>query len=198
MDSRRGRPVSGEERLQRERAWSAGQQEREAAWNARHEAQQKAWQAQERERQAARAAESERAAWTRGRRAGQVGHLDVTGPDGVPVRIAVVWLGRFRATTRPLNDYNPLRHVQPDGGDGLLLLVPFALLVLLDFAVRWSFLRLTGRPCWAVAAAAGPDIGTRGRNLVLRRTPSRRPALLAAAALADRVERDGVAALTPR
>ncbi|MEU9075034.1 hypothetical protein [Kitasatospora sp. NPDC048538] len=85
MDSRRGRPVSGEERLQRERAWSAGQQEREAAWNARHEAQQKAWQAQEHE-----------------------------------------------------------------------------------------------------------------RNLVLRRTPSRRPALLAAAALADRVERDGVAALTPR
>ncbi|MBV2154101.1 hypothetical protein [Kitasatospora sp. SUK 42] len=193
MSTRRGRQLSVEERQERERAWSADQKEREKAWTAEFEQRQKAAAAESYERGVAQ----EREAWAKGERAGNIGYLDVTGPDGRRVRLAVVWLGRFRATSKRLNDYDPLRGFQAFG-DGALLLIPLAALVGLNFALRWAVLRLLGRPRWAVAAAVGPHVGTSGNNLVLRRFQARQDALRYAAALADEVERDGEAALTPR
>ncbi|MER7850097.1 hypothetical protein ABTZ03_39890 [Kitasatospora sp. NPDC096077] len=194
MSAHQRRPLSLEERQERERAWSAEQKKREKAWTAEFE-----------ERQRANGAEAvitstvqEREAWAKGERAGRIGYLDVTGPDDLRVRIAVVWLGRFRATARRLNDYNPLRHAGGDFGDGLLLTIPIAALAGLNFGLRWVVLRLFNRPRWAVAAAVGPHIGTCGHNLVLRRLRNRGEALRYAAALADDVEREGTAALRSR
>ncbi|MBO1414535.1 hypothetical protein [Streptomyces sp. FH025] len=193
MSTDRGRRLSFEERQERERAWSAEQKERGNAWTAEFEQRRKASAAEALVTSTA----AEREAWARGERAGRIGYLDVTGPDGRRVRLAVVWLGRFRATSKPLNDYDPLRGVQAYG-DGFLLLIPLAALLGLNFALRWAVLRLLDRPRWAVAAAVGPYVGTSGNNLVPRRFRARREALRYAAALADEVERDGEAALTAR
>ncbi|MEV7599481.1 hypothetical protein AB0O91_19090 [Kitasatospora sp. NPDC089797] len=200
MSTHQPRRLSVEERQEREQAWSAEQRKRERAWTAAFEERQRAGAAEA----ALTSTAEERAAWAKGERGGRIGYLDVTGPAapagptgpaGEPVRIAVVWLGRYRATSRRLNDYVPLRGVGGDGCEGTLLLIPVAALIGLDFGLRWTVLRLLGRPRWAVAAAVGPYIGTRGNNLVLRRFRNRKDALRHAAALADDVEREGPAAL---
>ncbi|MFE7526714.1 hypothetical protein ACFU7Y_13425 [Kitasatospora sp. NPDC057542] len=199
MISQRGWQADGEERLRREQEWSAEQKKREKAWTEEFEERRKALQSEE--HQLATSIAANRAAWADGRRSGAAfaGYVDVTGPDAVPVRIAVVWLGRIGATRRPLNDYDPLRFVSgAGGGEGVLLLIPVAALVGLNFGLRWLVLRLLGRPRWAVAAKAGSDRGKRGGNTVLLRTRDRATALKYAAALADRIEQDGTAALTPR
>ncbi|MFD0273843.1 hypothetical protein ACFVHB_08005 [Kitasatospora sp. NPDC127111] len=207
MDTSRGKRITADERREREQAWSAEQKKREKAWTAEQKKREKAWTAEFEKRRQARETEdrerelrtsiaAERETWASGSRAGRTGFIDVAGPDGT-VRIAVVWLGRFGATARPLNDYSPLRHVVPDG-EGILLLIPVALLVGLNFGLRWLALALLGRPRWAVAAKAGPDRGGRGGNTVLLRTRDRSEALKYAAALADRVEQDGTAALRSR
>ncbi|MEU3567460.1 hypothetical protein AB0E96_03375 [Kitasatospora sp. NPDC036755] len=200
MNSQRGRQVDVEERLRREREWSAEQKKREKAWTAEFEQRQEARAAEELARQEGLSTAREREAWARGERDGSIGYVDVTGPDRRPVRIAVVWLGRLGATARPLHAYDPMRHVDGSGsgGEGVLLLIPIAALLGLNFGLRWLLLALLGRPRWAVAAKAGRDRGKRGGNTVLLRTRDRRQALRYAAALADRVERDGTAALTPR
>ncbi|MFJ6622256.1 hypothetical protein ACIQOW_32335 [Kitasatospora sp. NPDC091335] len=200
MSSQRGRQADGEERLRREREWSAEQKKREKAWSAEFEERRKAKEAEEQERRRAAAIASNRAAWATGRAGGSetIGYVDVTGPDAVPVRIAVVWLGRFGATARPLNDYRPLRNVDVGGGEGIIYLIPYAALVGLNFGVRWLVLQLLGRPLWAVAARTGADRGGRGSATVLLRTRDRATALKRAAALADRVEQDGTAALRTR
>ncbi|MFE6054281.1 hypothetical protein ACFQ6N_26310 [Kitasatospora sp. NPDC056446] len=199
MNSQRGRQLSGDERRERERAWSAQQKERERAWTEEFEKRGKVLEAEAREERFVTSVAQERLAWAEGRRAGSIGYVDVTGADGERVRIAVMWLGRFRATRKPLNDYDPFRQVEAGAGEGLLLLIPYAVLVGLNAGLRWLVLRLANRPRWAVAAAAGPDRGKGGtRNLVLLRSRSRREALRYAAALADRVERDGTAALGSR
>ncbi|MEU9042794.1 MULTISPECIES: hypothetical protein [unclassified Kitasatospora] len=200
MSSQRGRQISVEERHEREQAWLVEQKKREKAWTAEFEKRQKVLEAEDRERRHVTSIAAERAAWAEGKRAGSVGFIDVTGPDEVPVRIAVMWLGRFRATRKPLNDYDPFRHVDGTGGggDGLILLVLYTVLIGLNSGLRWLVLRLADRPRWAVAAAMGPDRGKGGpNNIVLLRSRSRRRALRSAAALADRVEQDGTAALTP-
>ncbi|MEV7772565.1 hypothetical protein [Kitasatospora sp. NPDC086791] len=201
MNSQRGRQISADERRERERAWSAEQKKREKAFTAEFEKRQKAIEAESREQRHVASIAAERTSWAKGERAGSIGYLDVTGPDEVPVRIAVVWLGRFRATRRPLNDYDPIPAVDLASGgvEGILLFALYVILVGLNSGLRWLILRLTGRPRWAVGAAAGPDRGKGGaNNTVLLRGHSRREALRYAAALADRVEQDGTAALTPR
>ncbi|MFD5431402.1 hypothetical protein ACFWJ4_04355 [Kitasatospora sp. NPDC127067] len=200
MSSQRGRQIGADERRDRERAWTAEQKKRESAWTAEFEARQKAQQAEARERELATSIAANRTAWAEGRRTGAdaLGYVDATGPDAVTVRIAVVWLGRFRATRKRLNDYNPFRNVDPGSGEGLIVLIPYAVLVGLDSGLRWLVLQLLGRPLWAVAAKAGSDRDKRGGNTVLLRTRDRAVALRHAAALADRVEQEGAAALTPR
>ncbi|MFJ8625751.1 hypothetical protein ACIRD3_23270 [Kitasatospora sp. NPDC093550] len=201
MNSQRGRQISADERRERERAWSAEQKKRERAWTEQFEKRQKVRETEDRERAHLAAIAGERQAWAEGRRTGSIGYLDVTGPDGVPVRIAVVWLGRFRATRKPLNGYDPLPAPELNGSgvEGILLFALYAVLVGLNSGLRWLVLRLADRPRWAVGAAAGPDRGKGGEhNTVLLRGRSRRQALRYAAALADRVEREGTAALTPR
>lgn len=202
MTAHQRREPTFEERQERERAWSAEQKKRETAWTAEFEKRQKVLEAEGRERHRVEATAQERAAWAQGEQAGRIRYVDVTGPDDRRVRLAVVWLGRFRATARTLDDFDPLRHLSAAAGEGLLLAIPLALLLAvilgLDFVLRSTVLRLLGRPRWAVAAAVGPHVGTAGNNLVLRRCRSRREALRYAAAVADDVERDGTAALTPR
>ncbi|MFI6156543.1 hypothetical protein ACIBCA_28115 [Kitasatospora sp. NPDC051170] len=198
MSTPGGRPLNRDEQRERERAWSAQQKERERAWTEEHRERQAVLEVEQREQQRVEFAAQERTAWAQGRRAGLIGHVDVSAPDGEQVRIAVVWLGRFRATRKPLNDYSPLRSTNATG-EGVLLLIPIAALIGLDFALRWAVLALLGRPRWAVGAAVGDDRGRGGdNNLVLLRTRHRDTALRQASALADAVERSGRAALTPR
>ncbi|MFF2077847.1 hypothetical protein ACFVXG_24205 [Kitasatospora sp. NPDC058162] len=194
MTTHQRRPPTLEERQERERAWSAEQKKREKAWTAQFEKRQREQVAEA----VVTSTVQEREAWAKGERAGQIGYVDVTGPDDRRVRLAVVWLGRYRATAKPLNVYDPMRRFGAAFGEGILVLIPIAALVGLDFVLRSTVLRLLGRPRWAVAAAVGPHVGTAGNNLVLRRCRSRREALRYAAAVADNVERDGAAALTPR
>ncbi|KJS55246.1 hypothetical protein VM98_14345 [Streptomyces rubellomurinus subsp. indigoferus] len=193
-------PADADERRRREQEWAAGQKEREKAWNAEFEKRQAAGEAEAREQQRVTGTARERESWGGGRRSGSIGFVDVTGPDGQPVRIAVVWLGRFRATAGRLHAYEPMRNLDGGGGtgEGVLLLIPIALLVGLNFGLRWLVLALLRRPRWAVAAKAGSERGKAGGNTVLLRTRDRAEAYRYAAALADRVERDGSAALTPR
>ncbi|MFE7636256.1 hypothetical protein ACFU7Z_19700 [Kitasatospora sp. NPDC057518] len=188
--------VTADERREREQAWSTEQKKREKAWSEEFEQRRKAREAEDRELQESLSTTRERTAWARGERDGSIGYVDVTGPDRRPVRIAVVWLGRLWATHRPLHTYDPMRHVGGEaGGEGVLLLVPIAAVLGLNFGLRWLVLALLRRPRWAVAAKAGGDRGKRGGNTVLLRTRNRAEALKAAAAMADRVERDGAAAL---
>ncbi|MFE7588279.1 hypothetical protein ACFU6K_02685 [Kitasatospora sp. NPDC057512] len=196
MNSQRGRQTDDEERLRRQWEWSAEQKKREKAWSEEFEQRQKTREAEDRALQESQSTTRERTAWARGERDGSIGYVDVTGPDRRPVRIAVVWLGRLGATHRPLHAYDPMRHVDGGGGgEGVLLLVPIAALLGLNFGLRWLVLALLRRPRWAVAAKAGGNRGRRGGNTVLLRTRNRAEALKYAAALADRVERDGAAAL---
>ncbi|MGA5820700.1 hypothetical protein ACPC54_22880 [Kitasatospora sp. NPDC094028] len=192
-------PADADERRQREREWAAAQKQREKVWNAEFAQRAAAGEAELRERQRIENTARERESWSGGRRTGSIGHVDTTGPDGEPVRIAVVWLGRLRATARPLHAYDPMRHLSGNaGGEGVLLLIPIALLVGLNFGVRWLLLALLGRPRWAVAAKAGSERAKGGGNTVLLRTRRRSDALRYAAALADRIERDGAVALRSR
>lgn len=196
MSNRGERRVTADERREREQAWSTEQKKREKAWSEEFEQRRKAREAEDRELQESLSTTRERTAWARGERDGSIGYVDVTGPDRRPVRIAVVWLGRLGATHRPLHAYDPMRHVGGEaGGEGVLLLVPIAAVLGLNFGLRWLVLALLRQPRWAVAAKTGGDRGKRGGNTVLLRTRNRAEALKAAAALADRVERDGAAAL---
>ncbi|MET8545161.1 hypothetical protein ABZW03_31660 [Kitasatospora sp. NPDC004799] len=198
MSSQRGRRVDAEERIRREQEWSAEQKKREKAWTEAFEQRQKVREAEQREHEEIRSTESERRAWTHGTRSGSIGYVDVTGPDGRPVRIAVVWLGRLFPTSRRLRAYEPLVNVDGTAGEGVLLVIPIAILLGLNFGLRWLVLALLRRPRWAVAAKAGDDRHKRGGNTVLLRTRHRATALKYAAELADRIERDGAAALAAR
>lgn len=68
-----------------------------------------------------------------------------------------------------------------------------AAVVVLFLTFRWLFIELTGRPHFVVTAYPDGD----GEH-VAARTRRRAAALKAAATLADRIERDGATALTPR
>ncbi|GAA1404421.1 hypothetical protein GCM10009639_50320 [Kitasatospora putterlickiae] len=144
----------------------------------------------ERERRArADAAALRRRGWARGENV-QWTPLTVTTPDGRLVGLRVVRVG----SGPPAADVAGKPGARSDllvGVLGLLaLLAEFvAVLMLLGLAVQWLFVELTGRPRWAVVATAD------GVPLTVQRTRRREQALIAAAALADRLEREGTAAL---
>ncbi|MFD7735197.1 hypothetical protein ACFV6F_33050 [Kitasatospora phosalacinea] len=171
-------PEARAERLRREREWGAALekriQERDAA---------------ERARQQAEARQAERDSWAEGERGAAGSHTEVTGPDGEPVRIAVVWLGRHRAVERA---FRP--HPSPDfasSGEAFLFVIPYLLLVGLYRATGWLLLELLHRPRWAVAVTVGPA----ARPVAVLRGRGRGQAIRAAADLAARVEQEGAAAV---
>jgi hypothetical protein len=169
------------------------QRRREQEWLARFEQRQAELTAQAEAQRRDGAMAAERARWAEGKRGGQedYGYVEVTGPDAEPVRIGVVWLGRFRAVARAFRTTGggPVGLVDPYA---IVILVAFGLVLLANFAVRWALLRLTGRPRWAVVVA----VGAGGEGTVVLRGRDRAQIARAAAALADRVEQEGASAAT--
>ncbi|MFB7474033.1 hypothetical protein [Kitasatospora sp. NPDC056184] len=169
-----------EEQRRREREWTAEFERRAAAADTARE-----------ERARADRAAALRAAWARGGRGERHTFAEVAAPDGgEPVRIAVVWLGRYRPVRRAFR--GSVTHGQVGDGLGIVIVAAAGLVLGLHHIVRRLLLRLSDGPRWAVVAAVRPD----GKHVVVRRERDERPAALAAAALADRVERDGAAAVT--
>ncbi|WP_380279398.1 hypothetical protein [Kitasatospora purpeofusca] len=116
--------------------------------------------------------------------------VTVTTPDGRPVGLRVVWVGAGLPADGEL-DKRESRNRFVVGLLGLLTVLSEigGALLLLALALRWLFIELTGRPHYAVLATAD------GVPVAVQRTRRRKQALIAAAALADRIERDGTAAL---
>ncbi|MFF7455093.1 hypothetical protein [Kitasatospora sp. NPDC008115] len=106
------------------------------------------------------------------------------------MRIAVVWLGRHRAVARAFRG-GPT-HGRISDPLGFAIVAVTALVLGIDHGIRRLILRLSDRPRRAVAAV-GPD----GEPVLVHHDRDERPVALAAAALADRVEREGPAALHP-
>ncbi|GLW52201.1 hypothetical protein [Kitasatospora phosalacinea] len=166
------------ERLRREREWVEALekriQERDAVERARREAE---------------ARQAERDAWAEGERGAAGSHTEVTGPDGEPVRIAVVWLGRHQAVA---GAFRP--SPSPDfgsSGEAFFFVVPYLLLLGLYRATGWLLLELRRRPRWAVAVAVGPA----ARPVAVIRGRDREQVIRAASDLAARVEQEGAAAV---
>ncbi|MEV6972381.1 hypothetical protein [Kitasatospora sp. NPDC093806] len=134
----------------------------------------------------------QRRLWARGEQA-HLAPVTVTGPDDVTVNIRVVWAGAIPAP--PAVDRAGRRRLWLMEALGAVatVLYPLAALFLLGLAARWLFIELTGRPHYAVLATAPAT----GAHVITHRTRRRKHAFIAAATLADRVERDGATALTP-
>ncbi|MFJ8476877.1 hypothetical protein [Kitasatospora sp. NPDC094011] len=141
----------------------------------------------------------QRRAWGRGESGGFADHVEVRGPDGVPVRIAV---GRVGLSTRI---GEPPRNGKPSPVDvivGCAPLVPVVVAVavvvgivaLVVTMVRRLVLELSGKPHWSVSAAVGAEPSAAVVVCRSRRAPE---SARAAAELADRVEREGAAAVRP-
>ncbi|GAA1404417.1 hypothetical protein GCM10009639_50310 [Kitasatospora putterlickiae] len=174
------------------RAAREEQRRREREWTAEFERRASAADAARAERARAERTAALRAAWAGGERGGSHSFAEVTGPDGgEPVRIAVAWLGRHRAVARAFRD-GPT-HGQISDPLGIAIVAVAALVLGLDHGIRRLILRLSDRPRWAVVAAVGPD----GKPVLVHHDRDERPVALAAAALADRVEREGPTALRP-
>ncbi|MFJ9443955.1 hypothetical protein ACIRRH_19070 [Kitasatospora sp. NPDC101235] len=159
--------------------------ERRAARKAAHE---------ERERQLQAGSDPgmmaiQRRAWARGDRTYFTGCVQVAGPDGRPVMVAIDRPGQYR---------EPAQGGFVEKLLNVLAVIPFheivaAAVVVLFLTSRWLFIELTGRPHFVVTAHPEGD----GRQVVAR--ARRRPAAMrAATAVVDEVERAGTAALTPR
>ncbi|MER6365027.1 hypothetical protein [Kitasatospora sp. NPDC001527] len=138
--------------------------------------------AEQRQRARARAIVRQRRSWARGETINWA-PVTVTTPDGRPVGLPS---GKH-------SDKHSGRHELIAFLLGLLVLLSelSGVLLVLGLALRWLFIELTGRPHYAVLATAD------NTPVAVHRTRRRRQALLAAAALADRVEREGTTALTP-
>ncbi|WP_416874854.1 hypothetical protein [Kitasatospora sp. SC0581] len=166
--------------------------ERRAARTAEHEERIRQDQERDRrfqERSSAGAMALQRKAWARGDRTVFTHVVDVTGPDGRPVTVSLSWLGEYQGPEEGSRSEKLLN---------LLALVPFmevvaAAVIGLTLLSRWLFIELTGRPHFAVTARIDGADGADWQ--VVARTRRRPAAMKAAAALADRVERDGAAAL---
>ncbi|MFE7192112.1 hypothetical protein [Kitasatospora sp. NPDC057541] len=145
--------------------------------------------AEQRRRARADAVALRRRSWARGENVHGT-PVTVTTPDGRPVGLRVVWAGAGLPA-----DGEPDRRRTGDRFLAGLLGVLAALwelvgaLALLALALRWLFIELTGRPHYAVIATAD------GTPVAVHRTRRRGQALIAASALADRIEHDGTAAL---
>ncbi|WP_143687048.1 hypothetical protein [Streptomyces sp. TLI_171] len=138
----------------------------------------------------------QRRAWARGERGGLAEHVEVAGPDRVPVRIRVRWLGTGDPT---LDGRGDSPWVLKGNADpiGLFAVVMLVVGIVMGVAVacQWLALELTGRPHWAVTAAVGTAPAT---AVVVLRSRRARAAAVAAAELADRVAREGSEAVGPR
>ncbi|WP_380279394.1 hypothetical protein [Kitasatospora purpeofusca] len=173
-----------------ERAAREEQRRREREWTAEFERRAAATDAARAERARAESAAALRACWARGERGERHTFVEVVGPDGgEPVRIAVVWLGRYRAVRRAFR--GSITHGSVSDGLGFVIVAAVALVLGLHHVVRRLLLRLSDGPRWAVVAAVGPG----GKHVVVLRERDEPPAAFAAAALADRIERDGAAGL---
>uniref|UniRef100_UPI0036D3B2E3 hypothetical protein n=1 Tax=Kitasatospora purpeofusca TaxID=67352 RepID=UPI0036D3B2E3 len=144
----------------------------------------------------------QRRSWARGENVPYTGYVEVAGPDRTAVHLSVVRLDVPGAVpkpkpARPTAEPKRRRRPGPDAsalasdasGLGAVLAMAVGLGFLLLVTGRWLFIELTGRPHYAVLATAD------GVPAV-QRTRRRKQALIAAATLADRIERDGTAALT--
>ncbi|MEU6232074.1 hypothetical protein [Kitasatospora sp. NPDC047058] len=144
----------------------------------------------------------QRKAWARGDGIKHADSVEVTGPDGEPVRIRVQWglgTGEPEPGTGKGGGKRGGRGTGAIGDPvGVIAAVVVAVLALLGlglavkYATRWLYLELTGRPHYAVVAEDG------ARRTVTTRSRRRRESLLAAAALADEIERTGTAAVRAR
>ncbi|MEV6972382.1 hypothetical protein [Kitasatospora sp. NPDC093806] len=145
----------------------------------------------------------QRRSWARGESINFTGYVEVAGPDRQRICLYVVWLGSPGAVPKPKSKpkrFRRLRRFNLDSsglasdasGLGALLAVIVGLGFLLFLATRWLFIELTGRPHYAVLAITAAA----GAHVITHRTRRRKPSLLAAADLADRVERDGAAAVS--
>ncbi|MFE6865457.1 hypothetical protein ACFVFS_02755 [Kitasatospora sp. NPDC057692] len=145
--------------------------------------------AEQRRRAEADAVALQRRSWARGENVHWT-PVTVTTPDGRPVGLRVVWVGAgLPGDGKP--DKRGARNRLVVGILGLLTLLSElgGALVFLGLALRWLHIELTGRPHYAVLATAD------GVPVAVHRTRRRKQALTAAAALADRVEREGTTAL---
>ncbi|MER5355902.1 hypothetical protein ABT093_36980 [Kitasatospora sp. NPDC002551] len=147
--------------------------------------------AEQRQRARARAIARQRRSWARGETINWA-PVTVTTPDGRPVGLRVAWADAGLPSGKH-SDKHSGRHELIAFLLGLLVLLSelSGVLLVLGLALRWLFIELTGRPHYAVLATAD------NTPVAVHRTRRRRQALLAAAALADRVEREGTTALTP-
>ncbi|QKW23426.1 hypothetical protein HUT16_33945 [Kitasatospora sp. NA04385] len=168
-----------EERLRREREWTEALEKR---IQARDEV--------ERERQRAEARKAERESWADGQRGGIGEFSQVTGPDGEPVRIAVVWLGRPHSVARAFEPKLSTNFAA--GGEGILFAIPLMLLFGLYRVACWLLLELRRTPRWAVVAA----VGAAGKPIAVRRGRDEQAMIRAATALAEQVEQEGTAAIS--
>ncbi|MFB7474032.1 hypothetical protein [Kitasatospora sp. NPDC056184] len=132
----------------------------------------------------------QRRSWARGENVPYTGHVAVAGPDGRTVGLSVVRLDVPGAVPKPKRRRSG-PGIEASGlasdasGIGAVLAMVAVLGFLLFVVGRWLFNELTGRPHFAVLATA------EGTAVAVHRTRRRRPALIAAAALADRIEREG-------
>ncbi|MER7847069.1 hypothetical protein ABTZ03_24315 [Kitasatospora sp. NPDC096077] len=141
----------------------------------------------------------QRRAWGRGEPGGFAGHVEVWGPDGVPVRIAVGRGGGLARIGKPseLGKSGPVDMIM-----GCAPLVPVVVAVavvggivmLVVTMVRRLVVELSGKPHWSVSAAVGAESSAAVVVWRSRRAPE---SARAAAELADRVEREGAAAVLP-
>jgi hypothetical protein len=136
----------------------------------------------------------QRRAWARGERGGMAEHVEVTGPDEVPVRIRVKWLGGRGVTAdgRAGKGRGTGGNIVDPVGEFALVAMLVGLVMLFVATVRWLALELTGRPRWAVTAAVGAAPAT---AVVVLRTRRAAAAARAAAELADRVQQEGAGAV---
>ncbi|MFE1320051.1 hypothetical protein [Kitasatospora phosalacinea] len=171
-------PEARAERLRREREWVEALEKRIQERNA-----------VERARREAEARQAERDSWGKGERGAAGSHTEVTGPDGEPVRIAVVWLGRHQAVAQAFRPSSSMN--LETSGEAFLLVIPYLLLLGLYRATCWLLLELRRGPRWAVAVAVGPT----ARPVAVLRGRDREQVIRAASDLAARVEQEGAAAV---
>ncbi|MET8702514.1 hypothetical protein ABZW10_27160 [Kitasatospora sp. NPDC004723] len=158
-------------------------------WEERYR-QGRADKADQQQRARADAVALQRRSWARGENVHGT-PVTVTAPDGRPVGLRVVWAGAgLPAGREPDRRRTRSRFLAGLLGGLAALSELVGALALLGLALRWLFIELTGRPHYAVLAT------TDGSPLAVHRTRRRRQALIAASALADRIEHDGTAALT--
>jgi hypothetical protein len=135
----------------------------------------------------------QRRAWARGENGGFAQYVEVTGPDGIPVRLRLRGVSGGDETFK-----EPPKERRGSPLDTLIEFPPVLLLLLIVVPVvvliRWLAGVVTRRPHWvAVIAAVGAAPGT---EFVVVRAVEAVEARRLAAELADRVEREGASGVS--